>query len=172
MATTSVGLPVPTNYASDAGSELAPGVGTGTEAGASGDSSKNSMSISTGGLIAIIVVVVVVTIIGSKCREPFLCDRFRIFADSSTPVSTATLFFIAKKREWKVRETLRRSARKVAAALTPRRTEFPDSVKGRSGPSRQGRPSRFASKENMLRSSSEDVEKGLPRKEALKKSRR
>jgi hypothetical protein len=68
MASTSIGLPVPTNYASDAGSELAPGVGIGTEAGASGDSSKNSMSISTGGLIAIIVVVVVVTIIGGKLK--------------------------------------------------------------------------------------------------------
>ncbi|KAK3186269.1 hypothetical protein K4F52_005033 [Lecanicillium sp. MT-2017a] len=150
MAATSSALPYPTHY-TDAGSYLAPGVGTGTEAGASGDSSKNSMSISTGGLIAIIVVVVVVTIMG---------------------ISTATLFFIAKKREWKVRETLRRSARKVAAALTPRRSEFPASVKGNATSSRHGRPTKFSSKETMLRSSSEDVEKGMPRKEPWAKGRR
>ncbi len=68
MSATSSALPDSTHY-TDAGSDLAPGVGTGTEAGASGDSSQNSMSISTGGLIAIIVVVVVVTIMGSKLNR-------------------------------------------------------------------------------------------------------
>jgi len=46
------------------------------------------------------------------------------------------LFYLAKKREWKVRETIRRSARKVVTALTPRRTEFPKSVKEGSGRSK------------------------------------
>ncbi|TQW09138.1 hypothetical protein IF2G_03569 [Cordyceps javanica] len=106
MSTTSASFPTPTNSYTDAGDGLGSGVESGTEAGAAGDSSKNSISLSTGGMIAIIVVVAVVVLIG---------------------VSTATLFFIAKKREWKVRETLRRSARKVATALTPRRSQFPDS---------------------------------------------
>lgn len=44
-------------------------------------------------------------------------------------VATSVLFFVAKKREWTVRETIRRSARKVVTAMTPRRTEFPKSVK-------------------------------------------
>lgn len=38
---------------------------SGTDAGASGDSSKNSISISTGGMVAIIVVVVAVCLLGS-----------------------------------------------------------------------------------------------------------
>jgi len=43
-------------------------------------------------------------------------------------VSTV-LFYIAKKRSWEVRATIRRSARRVVTALTPRRSEFPSSVK-------------------------------------------
>jgi hypothetical protein len=39
------------------------------------------------------------------------------------------LFYLAKKRSWEVRETVRRSARRVVTALTPRRSEFPSSVK-------------------------------------------
>lgn len=64
------------------------------------------------------------------------------FVPSSTDSPLATmgmLFFIAKKREWTMRETLRRSARKVKTVLTPRRTEFPSSVKDpESGHSRRG----------------------------------
>ncbi|KAK0629130.1 hypothetical protein B0T17DRAFT_464730, partial [Bombardia bombarda] len=87
----------------------------GTLAGASGSSTGN-YELSHGGLIAIIVVVCVVAIFG---------------------VASAVLFFLAKKNEWKVRETIRRSARRVVTALTPRRSEFPKSVK-ESG-SRNGR---------------------------------
>jgi hypothetical protein len=36
---------------------------------------------------------------------------------------------LAKKRSWEVRATIRRSAKRVATALTPRRSEFPSSVK-------------------------------------------
>jgi hypothetical protein len=39
------------------------------------------------------------------------------------------LFYLAKKRSWEVRATIRRSAKRVATALTPRRSEFPSSVK-------------------------------------------
>lgn len=52
------------------GDDSAPDVDAGTEAGASGDSSSNSVSISQGGMIAIIVVVVVVSLIGSKWFPP------------------------------------------------------------------------------------------------------
>jgi hypothetical protein len=48
-------------------------------------------------------------------------------------VATSVLFFVAKKREWTIKETLRRSAKKVVTALTPRRSEFPRSVKESTG---------------------------------------
>ncbi|KAL1838696.1 hypothetical protein VTJ49DRAFT_2286 [Mycothermus thermophilus] len=84
----------------------------GTSAGAAGTST-GGVSLSQGALIAIIVVVVVVALAG---------------------IATSALFFVAKKREWTVKETLRRSAKRVATALTPRRSEFPRSVKeGRNG---------------------------------------
>ncbi|ATY66571.1 hypothetical protein A9K55_000608 [Cordyceps militaris] len=151
MSATTGTFPTPTNHYTDAGDGGAPGVDAGTEAGAAGDSSKNSINLSTGGMIAIIVVVVVVVIIG---------------------VSTATLFFIAKKREWKVRETLRRSARKVAAALTPRRSQFPDSVKRSMQAPKPSRSQTASSRDGIVRSSIEDLEKGYQQKDNGKKSRR
>jgi phosphate/sulfate permease len=83
----------------------------GSIAGASGTSS-GGVVLSHGAMIAIIVVVVVVALFG---------------------VATSVLFFVAKKREWTMRETLRRSARKVVTVLTPRRSEFPKSVKESAG---------------------------------------
>lgn len=55
----------PDDMSGDAGSTTAPGVGSGNEGGASGNSG-SSVSISTGGLVAIIVVVVLVAILGSE----------------------------------------------------------------------------------------------------------
>ncbi|OAA61082.1 hypothetical protein SPI_05106 [Niveomyces insectorum RCEF 264] len=83
--------------------------------GASGTSSGQGGTISRGAMIAIIVVVVFVAVFG---------------------ITSSVLFYLAKKREWKVRETIRRSARKVVTALTPRRSEFPKSVKDRPTTSR------------------------------------
>ncbi|KAK7991727.1 hypothetical protein PG996_013256 [Apiospora saccharicola] len=102
--------------------------------GASG-SSPGAIEISHGGMVAIIVVVCVVAVLG---------------------ISMAVLFFVAKKREWKIRETLRRSARKVVTALTPRRTEFPKSVKD---PSSRGRV-RLDDVPPTPRLRPEDIEKG------------
>ncbi|KAK4043137.1 hypothetical protein C8A01DRAFT_43918 [Parachaetomium inaequale] len=83
----------------------------GSSAGAAGPSS-GGVVLSHSALVAIIVVVVVVAVFG---------------------IASSALFFVAKKREWTVRETIRRSARKVVTVLTPRRSEFPKSVKeGRS----------------------------------------
>ena len=41
------------------------------------------------------------------------------------------LFYIAKKRSWEVRKTIRRSAKKVVTALTPRRSTFPKDIQRR-----------------------------------------
>ncbi|ROW08303.1 hypothetical protein VMCG_03030 [Cytospora schulzeri] len=130
MATaTSDYFPLATDYpytgndGSTAGTANSEGNGTpDNDAGASGGSSGKTFDISTGALIAIVLVVVIVALLG---------------------IATATLFYIAKKKEWKVREAIRRSAKKVVTALTPRRSEFPRSVKEgsvRSG--RSGRPGR------------------------------
>ncbi|KAI2627028.1 hypothetical protein GGS26DRAFT_149651 [Hypomontagnella submonticulosa] len=103
-------------------------------AGASG-SSPGAVQISHGAIVAIIVVVAVVCVLG---------------------ISTAILFYLAKKREWKVRESIRRSARKVVTALTPRRSEFPRSVKESS----RGRV-RLDDVPPTPKLRPEDVEKGL-----------
>ncbi|RYP47957.1 hypothetical protein DL768_006054 [Monosporascus sp. mg162] len=108
------------------------------DAGAAG-SSPGAAQISQGALIAIIIVVSVVAVLG---------------------VSTAVLFYLAKKREWKVRENLRRSARKVVTALTPRRSEFPKSIKESSGRSSRGRV-RLEDVPPTPRLRPEDIEKGL-----------
>ncbi|KAL2890040.1 hypothetical protein HOO65_020582 [Ceratocystis lukuohia] len=113
----------------------------GTEAGASGSSSSNG-GISTGGMIAIIVFVVLATIIG---------------------VASSVIFFIAKKNEWKFRESMRKSARRVVNALTPRRSEFPKSVKTGKPPSSREQPSHnnFDEIPPTPRLRPEDLEKGL-----------
>lgn len=46
-------------------------------------------------------------------------------------VVSSVLWYVAKKRSWEVRKTIRRSARKVATALTPRRSTFPKDVHNR-----------------------------------------
>ncbi|KAH9907317.1 hypothetical protein F4778DRAFT_531102 [Xylariomycetidae sp. FL2044] len=139
--TTSEAFPLSTDDASYEG------IGSGTAnsggaiddaAGASG-TSYGSAPISHGAMIAIIIVVAIVGVLG---------------------VSMAVLFYLAKKREWKVRETLRRSARKVVTALTPRRSEFPRSVKESSSRSARGRV-RLDDVPPTPRLRPEDVEKGL-----------
>ncbi|KAI0155197.1 hypothetical protein GGR57DRAFT_91871 [Xylariaceae sp. FL1272] len=118
------------------------------DAGASG-SSPGGVQLSQSALIAIIVVVAGVAILG---------------------ISTAVLFYLAKKREWKVRETIRRSARRVATALTPRRSEFPKSVK-ESGRSSRGRV-RLDDVPPTPRLRPEDVEKGLAKQTIKQKQGR
>ncbi|KAK3350139.1 hypothetical protein B0T25DRAFT_260550 [Lasiosphaeria hispida] len=109
----------------------------GTLAGASGSSTGN-IELSKGGLIAIIVVVVVVGILG---------------------IASTALFFIAKKREWTIRETIRRSAKRVVTALTPRRSEFPKSVKDSVG--RRGGRMRLDEVPPTPRIKQFDLEKGM-----------
>ncbi|ROW06628.1 hypothetical protein VPNG_06701 [Cytospora leucostoma] len=109
------------------------------DAGASGASGGKTFDMSTGALVAIIVIVVIVALLG---------------------IASATIFYLAKKREWKVRETIRRSAKKVVMALTPRRTEFPRSVKEGSIKSRSGRV-RMTDVPPTPRLKPEDLEKGI-----------
>ncbi|KAH7265152.1 uncharacterized protein BKA55DRAFT_535099 [Fusarium redolens] len=148
MSSTSNPFPL----ASESYDDSAPSADSGTEAGAAGDSSGNSVSISQGGMIAIIVVVVVVSLIG---------------------ISTAALFFTAKRREWTMRETIRKSARKVVTALTPRRTEFPSSVKDGPVPSHRNR-TRIVDDDvpPTPRIRPEDLEKGLAQAKAKRKEKK
>ncbi|ROW03408.1 hypothetical protein VSDG_01438 [Cytospora chrysosperma] len=148
--------PYTSNDGNAAGTVNSDGNGTpDNDAGAAGGSSSNSFNISTGGLIAIVLVVVVVALLG---------------------IGTATLFYIAKKREWKVREALRKSAKKVVTALTPRRSEFPRSVKegsvksGRSGRSGRSRGAVFRMEEvpPTPQLKPEDLEKGFAAKVDVK----
>jgi hypothetical protein len=77
-------------------------------------------------------------------------------------VASIILFYVAKKREWTMRETLRRSAKKVVTALTPRRSEFPRSVKDESpARSRGGPKSKYDDVPPTPRLKPEDVEKGM-----------
>ncbi|KAI8955457.1 hypothetical protein F4801DRAFT_329532 [Xylaria longipes] len=136
MATNTADFPLATDdpYA---GTGPAPGA-VDDSAGAAG-SSPGAVQLSHGALIAIIVVVAGVVVLG---------------------ISTAVLFYLAKKREWKVRESIRRSARKVVTALTPRRSEFPRSIKEPSGRSSRGRV-RLDDVPPTPKIRPEDVEKGL-----------
>jgi hypothetical protein len=143
------------------------GSDAGTEAGASGQDKGGG--ISQGGMIAIIVVVVTVSVIGSTllfhavgvAKHPFHPHRQTAGTNhSQTTVVSAVLFYVAKKREWKVRESIRRSAKKVVTALTPRRSEFPRELKDGGGP-RSKRRARLDDVPPTPRLRPEDLEKGM-----------
>ncbi|KAL4885271.1 hypothetical protein BJY04DRAFT_180515 [Aspergillus karnatakaensis] len=86
-------------------------------AGAAGPSSGGGMS--SGGMIALCVIVGVVVIIG---------------------FSSAALFYVAKKRQWAMREALRRSAKSVVRAIkTPLTPRFPRSQRPVVGDSSRSR---------------------------------
>ncbi|KAI0102985.1 hypothetical protein GGR51DRAFT_525246 [Nemania sp. FL0031] len=136
MATSTADFPLSTEDPIPGSS--GPGGAVDDAAGAAG-SSPGAVQLSHGALIAIIVVVAVVVVLG---------------------ISTAILFYLAKKREWKVRESIRRSARKVVTALTPRRSEFPKSVKDSAGRSSRGRV-RLDDVPPTPKLRPEDIEKGL-----------
>jgi nitrogen fixation-related uncharacterized protein len=66
------------------------------DAGAAG-SSKGAFELSSGGLVAIIVVAVIVVIGG---------------------IGSATLWWLAKKRQWDVRQSIRRASRRITGRST------------------------------------------------------
>ncbi|KAI9798465.1 MAG: hypothetical protein M1825_005345 [Sarcosagium campestre] len=97
-------------------SAIDPASGTGevnNAAGATGDS--GSFYLSQGAIIAIIVVAVVVGIGG---------------------VASAVLFYIAKKRQWQIRKSIRRSARRLTGNFTAPRTPNPANRKSTRGATR------------------------------------
>lgn len=163
------------NDGSTAGTANSEGNGTpDNDAGASGSSTGHTFDISTGGLIAIVLVVVIVALLGSKSTTRLPPHKFRSLILHI--VGSSTLFYIAKKREWKVREAIRKSAKKVVTALTPRRSEFPRSVKegsvrsGRSGRSGRSRVAVFRMEEvpPTPHLKPEDLEKGFAAKVDVK----
>ncbi|KAL2018264.1 hypothetical protein VTK56DRAFT_1018 [Thermocarpiscus australiensis] len=139
MATSTAHFPLVAREEPYAGADGAEASTDGSVEGASGTSA-SGIVLSQGALIAIVVVVVVVALFG---------------------ITASVLFYVAKKREWTIKETLRRSARKVVTALTPRRTEFPKSVKESTG--RRGGRARLDDVPPTPRIKPEhlDLEKGL-----------
>ncbi|KAL3422087.1 hypothetical protein PVAG01_06242 [Phlyctema vagabunda] len=83
-----------------------------SDAGASGGGSDGGIELSRGGIIAIVVVVASIVLIG---------------------IASSILYWQAKKRSWQVRKTIRKSARRVATALTPRRSTFPKDIRNSRG---------------------------------------
>ncbi|KAG9246923.1 hypothetical protein BJ878DRAFT_539820 [Calycina marina] len=106
LATTTPQQPGDDPVAGDVGSTADAGD---SDAGASGSSS-GSFTLSQGAIIGIAVAVSFVALFG---------------------IASSVLWYVAKKRSWEVRKTIRRSARKVATALTPRRTAFPKDIQKR-----------------------------------------
>lgn len=150
MATATNPFPLATEQPYSGPGDAGGGGAVNNDAGASG-ASPNAMTLSPGAMIAIIVVVVVVGVVG---------------------IATAALFFVAKKREWTVRETLRRSTRKVVTALTPRRSEFPRSVKESNGASRPRGRVRLDDVPPTPKLRPEDLEKGFRREKRANFSRK
>jgi len=114
-----------------------------TDAGASG-SSQGAFSLSKGALAAIIVVVVVVVLGGA---------------------ASATLFYLAKKRQWDVRQSFRRASRRI----TGRSTADLDRAKASSRSQNRRTGVRIASPPLSARAlvakrgeMNRDVEKGVP----------
>ncbi|KAF2259484.1 hypothetical protein CC78DRAFT_548258 [Lojkania enalia] len=102
-----------------------------SDAGAAG-TSKGAFTLSSGGLAAIITVAVVVAVLG---------------------IASAVLFWLAKKRQWDVRQSLRRASRRLTGRSTSdaavKRQNRRTGVRLNSPPAPNSRRER-------------DVEKGLP----------
>ncbi|PMD54684.1 uncharacterized protein K444DRAFT_110889 [Hyaloscypha bicolor E] len=123
----------------DVGSSAGTGAGD-SDAGASGSSS-GGITLSRGAIIAIIVCAVSVCILGAV---------------------SSVLWYLAKKRSWEIRASIRKSARKVVTALTPRRSTFPKDIHSKRRSSR-----RLSTKLDDIPGSPKegtpDVEKGHPK---------
>ncbi|PGH09160.1 hypothetical protein GX51_00914 [Blastomyces parvus] len=117
-------------------------------------SGKGSFHISQGSIIAIAVVVGIVVILG---------------------LTSAFLFYMAKKRSWEVRASIRRSAKRLAAPMTPRRfSTAPSSSKPRNRdvsmriPAHDTRPNQKKPKEASQQNKSDvSTDKQALKKETL-----
>ncbi|KAL9055788.1 MAG: hypothetical protein Q9162_003322 [Coniocarpon cinnabarinum] len=103
------------------------------EGGASGASS--GYNLSKGGVVAIVVVCALVAIFG---------------------IASATLFYIAKKRQWEVRKTIKRASRRVVSKVNPRQSRH------------QSRPRGMVRMQSPSRMRNVDLEKGNMSKSSTK----
>ncbi|EXJ93008.1 hypothetical protein A1O3_01564 [Capronia epimyces CBS 606.96] len=124
------------------------------DAGAAGPDT-GSVNLSRGATVAIAVVVSIVVVLG---------------------ITLAVLYFLAKKKQWKIKEGLRRSVRRVGSAvkavtspMTPKMMSFPRATKNRypdnSGDRSQKTDTRLEAGPRSYSSRSNrvyDAEKGLP----------
>ncbi|KAF9729585.1 hypothetical protein PMIN01_12449 [Paraphaeosphaeria minitans] len=85
-----------------------------SDAGAAG-TQQGGFSLSKGGLAAIIVVISLVVILGGKNSS--LHSPSNVNTHTYT-VSSAVLFWLAKKRQWDVRQSLRRASRRLTGRST------------------------------------------------------
>jgi len=107
-----------------------------SNAGAAGPDA-GSITLSRGAIIALIVIASTICIVG---------------------IVSSVLWYLAKKRSWEVRATIRRSAKRVATALTPRRSTFPKDVHDRR------RSTRGLTKiDEVPNTPRADVEKAMPK---------
>lgn len=107
------------------------------EAGAEGPSSEGVGMTSTG-MIVLCTIVGVVVVVGGE----FSLSSIEVsVANCSYLVSSAALFIVAKKRQWAMREAIRRSARQVGQAIkTPLTPRFPRSQTAPKTPQSATRP--------------------------------
>jgi hypothetical protein len=151
------------------------------DAGAAGQNT-GSVNLSKGATIAISVVVSVVVLLGGEFSDSRPCPSPAVANFAYSTVTMAVLFFTAKKRQWTMKETLRRSAKKVGTAvkavttpLTPKKMTFsPIETRQRneaalkkandelSRPLTSEKAKRQASRSLSSSGSRRDLEKGLP----------
>ncbi|TVY24961.1 hypothetical protein LHYA1_G006119 [Lachnellula hyalina] len=134
LATSSPQQPGDGPAAGDAGSSA--GAGDSNAGAAGGDS--GSITLSRGAIIALITIAGTICIVG---------------------IVSSVLWYLAKKRSWEVRAKIRRSARRVATALTPRRSTFPKNVQDRRRASTRG----LTKINEVPNTPRDDVEKGMPK---------
>ncbi|OCK77684.1 hypothetical protein K432DRAFT_284058, partial [Lepidopterella palustris CBS 459.81] len=106
-------------------------------AGASGNT-QGAFSLSKGALVAIITVVVVVAVLGS---------------------ASVVLFYLAKKRQWDVRQSLRRASRRLTGRSDVSKVDRQTNRQNRRTGVRIASPPPSARKTNQRE---HDLEKGVP----------
>lgn len=140
-----------------------------SELGAAGTgnsgSANSSANLSKGAIIAIAVVVVVVVIAGGEHNDlPFSFLQYT----NSPPVTLSVLYFVAKKRQWEVRKSIRRTASRVSTAVkamtprTPARMSFSPRSPRFAAAQNDARP--FKRKPTQMKQTkiAPDLEKGFP----------
>ncbi|KAL1622024.1 hypothetical protein SLS56_008908 [Neofusicoccum ribis] len=126
----------PSSSSSDGDSSSSSSDQTPSQAGADGPDA-GSFKLSKGGMVAIIVVVVVVAVGG---------------------ITLTSLFFIAKKRQWEVRKSLKRVSRRLTGRST---TDVRNNRENRRTAVRMASPPRGKNHPNVARENKDrDVEKG------------